>query len=75
MSERENYMSEDRAQMLRGWVLAQMLRGAGWAASAVLGVALVIWVIYGIGLLLPAESRDTPPPMGALEMPVQPDLA
>jgi Na+/H+ antiporter NhaC len=74
-SERENYMMESRSEMLRGWVLAQMMRGAGYAAVVVLGVALVIWAIYGVGLLLPAESRETPPPMGALEMPAKPDLA
>jgi acyl-CoA hydrolase len=74
-SERETYMTESRGQMLRGWVLAQMMRGAGLAAAVVFGVALVIWAIYGIGLLLPAENRETPAPMGALEMPVQPELA
>jgi hypothetical protein len=75
MSERENYMTESRGTMLRGWVLAQMMRGAGLAAAVVLAVAIVIWAIYGVGLLLPEESRETPAPMGALEMPVLVDLA
>jgi hypothetical protein len=75
MSERENYMTESRGAMLRGWVLAQMMRGAGLAAVVVLAVAVVIWAIYGIGLLLPEGSRETPAPMGAIDVPVLSDLA
>jgi hypothetical protein len=75
MTERENYMDEGRGSMLRGWVLAQMMRGAGLAAVAVIGVYLLILVIYAVGLFLPAESRETPAPMGALSMPVTDHLA
>ncbi len=75
MAEREPYMTEGRTQMLRGWVLAQMLRGAGWAAMVVVGVVVTIWIIYGIGLLLPEQSRETPAPMGALVLPAADDLA
>jgi hypothetical protein len=75
MSERENYMTEGRGQMLRGWVLAQMMRGAGLAAALVIGVYLVVLVIYGVGLLLPEGARETPAPMGALVLPATDHLA
>ena len=52
--------------MLRSWVLGQMLRGAGYSAALLVGIGLFLAVIYGVGCLLPAESKPAPPPMGSL---------
>ena len=57
---------ETPATMLRTWVLRQMLRGAGYGAALVIGVGLFLAVVYGVSCLLPAESKQAPPPMGSL---------
>jgi Intrinsic membrane protein PufX len=70
-----HYLSVSRKQLLYTWVFAQMARGAGWAAAFVIVLGLALWAIYGVGLLLPAESRETPAPMGALIQPLTTDVA
>ena len=70
MNDDLHYLSITRKQLLYTWVLSQMARGAGWAAAFVIVLGFVLWAIYGIGLLLPAESRETPAPMGALIQPL-----
>jgi hypothetical protein len=62
----DNYFSENRTTSLVYWSLGQMMKGAAWAAAFLLGVGLLLGVIYGIGLLLPEESKQAPPPMGAV---------
>jgi Intrinsic membrane protein PufX len=66
MSEKPYYAEDSHGRMLRAWVLGQMMRGAGLAAVFVLVLGLGLYALYGIGLLLPAESRETPAPMGAV---------
>ena len=53
-------------------MLGQMLYGAFWAAAVFIGCILFFAVFYGIGLLLPEESRQTPDPMpqSTLEQPL-----
>jgi hypothetical protein len=69
MSEKP-YWEERPAVMLRTWVLGQMLRGAGYAAVVVFGIGLVLYAIYLLGLLLPADSKTAPDPsLGALPVP------
>jgi photosynthetic reaction center PufX protein len=53
---------------LRVWVLGQMIWGAFIAGLVVVGIALVMLVIWGLGLLLPEESKTAPSPYGALEI-------
>jgi hypothetical protein len=65
-----DYYNEGKQTHLAFWGLGQMLKGAGYAAAFVIGIVLVIWAIYLIGLLLPEESRQTPSPYGALEAPL-----
>jgi photosynthetic reaction center PufX protein len=60
-----------RKAKLRYWIASEMGRGAGWALAVTTAVIVSLLVIRGIGLLLPAESQEAPPPMGALEQPVQ----
>ena len=43
-------------------ILGLMMKGAGYAALAVIAVSLVIYLIYVIGLHLPAESREAVDP-------------
>jgi hypothetical protein len=63
----DDYFQTSRRASLTTWVTGEMLRGAGWAALFLIAVGLTIWAIYGVGLLLPAESRETPDPMAALQ--------
>lgn len=63
MSEK-NYFEETPAARLRSWILAQMMRGAGYAAILVFGTMLLIYAIYLLGLLLPPESKTAPSPFG-----------
>jgi Intrinsic membrane protein PufX len=65
-----DYFNESKQTSLVFWSLGQMLKGAGYAAAFVIAIGLTLWAIYLIGLLLPLESRQTPSPYGALEMPV-----
>jgi Intrinsic membrane protein PufX len=63
----DDYFQTSRRTNLTAWISIEMLRGAGWAATIVIAIGLVLWAIYGVGLLLPAASRETPDPMAALE--------
>jgi hypothetical protein len=63
----DDYFQTSRRTNLTAWVTGEMLRGAGWAALFLVTIGLVLWAIYGVGLLLPAESRETPDPMAALQ--------
>jgi Intrinsic membrane protein PufX len=63
----DNYYDEKKIEHLTYWVTGQMLKGAGLAAGFLLVLGFAIWAIYGLGLLLPAESRETPDPMAALQ--------
>ncbi|TAG22260.1 MAG: hypothetical protein EAZ40_08280 [Rhodobacterales bacterium] len=57
-----DYFREGRFASIAYWGLGQMMKGAGMAAAFVVMIGLVLGVLYNIGLLLPAESRDTPDP-------------
>jgi Intrinsic membrane protein PufX len=70
MNEDFQNLTVSRKQVIYLWVLSQMARGAGLAAMAVIVLGLGLYALYGIGLLLPAESRETPAPMGAVTLPV-----
>ena len=76
----DDYFNEGRTANIAFWGLGQMLKGAGLAAAFVVSIGLVMWAIYGVGPLLPEESRQTPDPMprSSLEQPLAPaghDLA
>jgi hypothetical protein len=60
------YWEEPPGAALRSWVLSQMLRGAGYGALFVFGIGLLLYAIWGFGLLLPEASKQAPPPMGFL---------
>ena len=55
-------LTKERMEVVDDAGLGQMMKGAGMAAAFVIAIGLVLGVIYSIGLLLPAESRDTPDP-------------
>ncbi|MFU8899764.1 intrinsic membrane protein PufX [Roseinatronobacter thiooxidans] len=58
-----DYIQETPTARLRNWVLSEMLRGAGYAALLLLVIGVSYGVIWGIGQLLPSESKNAPPPM------------
>jgi hypothetical protein len=72
MTEDPHYAEESESARLRSWVLGQMMRGAGYAALIVVGLGLSLYVLYGLSLLLPEESKQAPSPNtgAALEQPV-----
>ena len=64
MTDNHNYLGMDRDPKLKlkADVLMLQLKGAGYAAIFCLVAVFAIWFLYGVGLLLPEESRDTPDP-------------
>ncbi len=64
MTDNNDYLrtGDDRNLRLSGEVLMLMLKGAGYAAICCIVVVFGIWALYGVGLLLPEESRDTEDP-------------
>ena len=63
MSDTPDYVSQGgRRAAIRSFVLNEMMRGAGWAASVILGIAFTLWVVYLVGLLLPEQSKNMPDP-------------
>jgi len=64
----------NRTVHLRIWALGQMLWGAFVAGLAVVGIGLVMLAIWGLGLLLPEQSKEMPSPFGMIEL-VAPPVA
>ncbi|MCU0817162.1 MAG: RC-LH1 core complex protein PufX [Cypionkella sp.] len=56
----DDYFNEGRTANIAFWGLGQMLKGAGLAAAFVVSIGLVMWAIYGVGLLLPDEQPLAP---------------
>jgi hypothetical protein len=68
MSDEHLYEGQSHHVRLRVWALGQMLWG-GLLAGAVLAViGAVLLAIWGVGMLLPEESKQAPAPYGALEV-------
>jgi hypothetical protein len=67
-----DYIQETPVQRLRNWVLSEMLRGAGYALLLLVSIGVIFGIIWGIGQLLPSDSKNAPPPMpySALEAPL-----
>jgi hypothetical protein len=72
MSDKPYYGDETPTIRLRTWAFGQMVWGAFLAGILVVGIGVTMAAIYAVGLLLPAESRETPDPMprSSLEQPL-----
>lgn len=73
MSDNNDFLrTGDSTFRLRADVLMLMLKGGGYAALLCIGFGLFMWILYGVGLLLPEESReaDDPTPFSAYEAPI-----
>jgi hypothetical protein len=70
MSDKPYFEEPNHTIQLRVWALGQMVWGAFLAGAFLVGIVLLVWAIYLVGLLLPEESRQTPSPYGALEAPL-----
>ncbi|MCU0800285.1 MAG: RC-LH1 core complex protein PufX [Rhodobacteraceae bacterium] len=53
------------------FVATEMGRGFGWALAIVTVIILALVALRGVAYLLPEESQQAPPPMGALVAPDQ----
>jgi hypothetical protein len=62
----DNYFREGPTTSLVYWGLGQMMKGVAMAALFVVLIGLSLWAIYGIGLLLPEDSKTQPSPYGAV---------
>jgi hypothetical protein len=64
MSDNHDFLrtNADNSFRLRADVLALMLKGAGYAAVFCLVIWFAISAIYGVGKLLPEQSRETEDP-------------
>ena len=58
----DDYFQEGRTTSLVYWALGQMMKGAGMAAAFVIAIGLILWALYGVGLLLPEDSKTAPDP-------------
>jgi len=58
-----DYIQETPTARVRNWVLSEMMRGAGYALMFLLAIGVFYAIVWGIGQLLPAESKNAPPPM------------
>ncbi len=70
-----DFFEESKETRLLFWGLGQMMRGAAYAAAFTVAIGFVLWAIYGLGLLLPEESRQTPSPYGAVVVEVAETVA
>jgi hypothetical protein len=66
MSDKPYFHESNHTIHLRVWALGQMVWGAFLAGVALVAVLAVLAAIYLVGLLLPEESKQAPPPMGAV---------
>ena len=71
-----DFLQQKPGAALRSWALYQMVSGAGWAALFVLAVGALMLAVWGVGLLLPEESKQAPDPNAYLiTAPAVTDLA
>jgi Intrinsic membrane protein PufX len=75
MSDKSYYHEMDKTVHLRVWALGQMVWGAFVAGAILVGIGAILAVLYFLGLLLPAESRETPSPYGAVVIEVTETIA
>ena len=66
----DKYFDDGRFATLTYWALGQMMKGAGYAAAFTIAIGVTLAVIWGVGQLLPEESKQAPSPYGALEQPL-----
>ncbi|MEM7519509.1 MAG: RC-LH1 core complex protein PufX [Pseudomonadota bacterium] len=63
MTDNDDYLRTSSTNFrLTADVTALMLKGAGYAALFCVVTGFLIWSIYAVGLLLPAESKEADDP-------------
>lgn len=67
MSDKHFLDDQTDIDRLRYWGLGQMMRGAFLGGAFFVAILAVVYLIWGLGLLLPEESKQAPSPYGALE--------
>ena len=72
MSDKPYYTNQRDASHLRAWILARCCRVRARRRCSWSGIGVFLYAIYGVGLLLPEESKQAPPPRkaGAIEAPL-----
>ena len=66
MSDKSYFHEPNPLVQLRIWALGQMLWGAFLAAVFLVAILAFLYAIWGVGLLLPEESKQAPSPYAAL---------
>ncbi len=71
MSDEHLFEGQSPIIRLRVWALGQMVWGAFMGGIFAIALGVIFLVVWGIGQMLPPESKEAPSPYGALEI-VQP---
>ena len=66
MSDKPYYHEPNQVIHLRVWALGQMVWGAFIAGLILLAIIGSLFAVWGIGLLLPEQSKQAPSPYGAV---------
>ena len=73
MSDKPYFHEDDSVIRLRVWALGQMVWGAFLGGVVLTVIIAILYGIWAFGLLLPEESKQAPPPMGALHQNLLPE--
>ena len=68
MSDDDNYLRSSRSFRVTADATTLMLKGAGYAAIACLGIVFVALVLLGIAAILPEDSKNAADPTPELSM-------
>jgi len=61
-----DYFKEERSASLTFWAMGHMAKGMGLALAFCLALGLIYAVIWGVGQLLPEQSKQMPSPYGQI---------
>jgi hypothetical protein len=69
----DHHYTQDQSEVirLRTWGLGQMVWGAFLAGVLVAAIGGFLLVVWGVSMLLPAQSKQMPSPYAAMEIATQ----
>lgn len=66
----DKYFEEGQQTRMTFWIMGHMAKGMGLALAFCLAIGLIYAVIWGIGELLPEQSKQMPSPFTQLSVPL-----